>query len=376
MAEVLFNYRGIDTLIQCKIEDKFKDICEKFSIKSQTELNNLNFIYDGEILNLDLEFNQVANQKDKQNLKMNILVNDKNSTIIDEKEIIKKSKDIICPKCGEIFLINLNDSKTILNDYKNNISLNEFDNIQNINQNKIICNACNNNKNDADNNQFSIFDNDDKNNMGNNQFSIFDNDNKNISLLFKENHNKENIIINSDNNNYLYNKQNESFIPYPDLNKDDLSQKNKFKIKNNNNDIKLYEDILPNINNIKTKIRQLKDLINNFSSNIDDINTIIQNIKMNMEKNYIINNNLFNNYEIFDNDNANIILNDLKDIINDNKINNIFNKICDLNYQVKNIENKNNQIKNIDIQNEIKNNQIINEIHNNNIQNNINILKN
>ena len=376
MAEVLFNYRGIDTLIQCKIEDKYKDICENFCIKSQTELNNLNFIYDGEILNLDLEFNQVANQKDKQNLKMNILVNDKNSTIIDEKEIIKKSKDIICPKCGEIFLINLNDSKTILNDYKNNISLNEFDNIQNINQNKIICNACNNNKNDADNNQFSIFDNDNKNNMGNNQFSIFDNDNKNISLLFKENHNKENIIINSDNNNYLYNKQNESFIPYPDLNKDDLSQKNKFKIKNNNNDIKLYEDILPNINNIKTKIRQLKDLINNFSSNIDDINTIIQNIKMNIEKNYIINNNLFNNYEIFDNDNANIILNDLKDIINDNKINNIFNKICDLNYQVKNIEKKNNQIKNIDIQNEIKNNQIINEIHNNNIQNNINILKN
>lgn len=33
MAEVIFTYNGINSLIQCQIEDKFKDICEKFSIK-------------------------------------------------------------------------------------------------------------------------------------------------------------------------------------------------------------------------------------------------------------------------------------------------------------------------------------------------------
>ena len=29
MIEVIFKYNGIDTSIQCKIEDKFKDICQK-----------------------------------------------------------------------------------------------------------------------------------------------------------------------------------------------------------------------------------------------------------------------------------------------------------------------------------------------------------
>ena len=64
MAEIIFKYKGIDTLIQCQIQDKFKDICQKFCIKSQNNINNLIFIYGGEILNLDLEFNQVANQID------------------------------------------------------------------------------------------------------------------------------------------------------------------------------------------------------------------------------------------------------------------------------------------------------------------------
>ena len=40
---------------------------------------------------------------------MVVLVCNKNSTIINEKERIIKSKDIICPKCGGICLININD---------------------------------------------------------------------------------------------------------------------------------------------------------------------------------------------------------------------------------------------------------------------------
>ena len=30
MAEVIFNYEGIDTTIQCNIDDKMKDIIDKF----------------------------------------------------------------------------------------------------------------------------------------------------------------------------------------------------------------------------------------------------------------------------------------------------------------------------------------------------------
>ena len=39
MAEVIFKYNGIDTIIQCTIEDKMKDICKKFTIKVQIDIN-------------------------------------------------------------------------------------------------------------------------------------------------------------------------------------------------------------------------------------------------------------------------------------------------------------------------------------------------
>ena len=44
---------------------------------------------------------------DKENKKMNVLVYDRNTTNINERII--KSKDIICPKCGELCLINFDE---------------------------------------------------------------------------------------------------------------------------------------------------------------------------------------------------------------------------------------------------------------------------
>ena len=51
---------------------------------------------------------------DKENKKINILVYDKNKTNIKSERIIK-SKDIICPKCSELGLINFIDYKKTLN---------------------------------------------------------------------------------------------------------------------------------------------------------------------------------------------------------------------------------------------------------------------
>ena len=161
-------------------------------IKLQIDINKLIFIYGGEVLNIELEFNRVANQVDKQNSKMKVLVYNKISTIIDKRERIIKSKDIICPKCGEMCLINLNKYKIELNNcknkHKNIIPINDFDNTQNINESKIICDICKNNN---------------KGKTFNNIFYICGICNINICPLCKDKHNEEHILIDYDNKNYL-----------------------------------------------------------------------------------------------------------------------------------------------------------------------------
>ena len=141
MAEINFVYNGINTIIQTKINIKFKEVCQKFCIKLQKDINKLIFIYGGEILNLENQFNQIVNSIDKEKNKMKILVYDKNSTIINNNERIIQSKDIICPICGELCLINFNGYKIVLNNCKNNheniILLNEFENSQNVNENNM-----------------------------------------------------------------------------------------------------------------------------------------------------------------------------------------------------------------------------------------------
>ena len=207
MAEVIFKYNGIDTIIQCKIEDKMKDICKKFTIKVQIDMNKIIFIYGGRMLDLELKYKEIVNEIDKENLKMKILVYDNNSNIINDRII--KSKDIICPKCGEICLINFKEYKVILenckNKHENIIKLKEYENSQNINENKIICEIC------KENNKSNY-----------NKFYRCGICNKDICLICKEKHNKKHIIIGYEYKNYICNKHNESLISYCDICKENL----------------------------------------------------------------------------------------------------------------------------------------------------------
>ena len=60
--------------------------------------NNLIFLYGANKINLDLTFNQICNQIDKQRNKINILVYNKNTTIIkNANNNFKASKDVLCP---------------------------------------------------------------------------------------------------------------------------------------------------------------------------------------------------------------------------------------------------------------------------------------
>ena len=76
MNEAEFIYNGNTTIIQCGLEDKLKDICNKFTTKTQLNINNLYFLCNGNTINLESKFNQINQGKNK----IKILVNNINET--------------------------------------------------------------------------------------------------------------------------------------------------------------------------------------------------------------------------------------------------------------------------------------------------------
>ena len=101
MVEAIFNYEGVDTSIQCNINDKMKDIIDKFleKIEKTEEKDNLFYLYNGNQIKKELTFSEQANEFDKNRKKINIIVNKIGGTLYIKNEAL--SKDIICPDCKE-----------------------------------------------------------------------------------------------------------------------------------------------------------------------------------------------------------------------------------------------------------------------------------
>ena len=96
MSEINFNYQTKITVIQRRIDDLMKDICQKFADKNQININEIYFIYNGNTINENYTFAQQANSEDNIRNKMNILVN----KYIDQTNNPKvKSNEKICSEC-------------------------------------------------------------------------------------------------------------------------------------------------------------------------------------------------------------------------------------------------------------------------------------
>ena len=90
MVEVIFNYEGIDTTIQCDINDKMKDIIGKLLNKISEKEDNLCYLYNGNKLNYELSFNEQANDVDKIRKKMNVIVNKTDDKKNEKKKLFQK----------------------------------------------------------------------------------------------------------------------------------------------------------------------------------------------------------------------------------------------------------------------------------------------
>ena len=140
--EVIFIYETVNTKVIGKRNDLLKDLCQTFAAQKGLEMDNLYFLYGGEIINYELTFNQQAKEEDKKNGKMNILVYSYNKTIINENSNSIQSEEVICPKCLENCLINIKDYKISFYQCKNghktnNILLNILNLIKKVKKSRV-----------------------------------------------------------------------------------------------------------------------------------------------------------------------------------------------------------------------------------------------
>ena len=164
MAEINFKFKGSVTKMQYNINDKIADICKRFALKIEEDINDLYFLYNGDQINLlDEKLNmgeltRSIKSIDEQSQTITILVNKNTATIIAENHSLK-SKDIICPKCIGNSRIKIEDYKITLFECEKkhtskDICFKDFEKTQYIDESKIKCHKCRNNKEGIFNNKF------------------------------------------------------------------------------------------------------------------------------------------------------------------------------------------------------------------------------
>ena len=96
-ASVVFTLDGVNLTIKCTTEDKIKEICEKYSTQITKNMNSLLFLYEGNKVNFDLSFKEQANEIDRNNHEMKILVNkNENNTNINNNITVSNTKNTEC----------------------------------------------------------------------------------------------------------------------------------------------------------------------------------------------------------------------------------------------------------------------------------------
>ena len=269
MSNVIINFIYKDKIIKIigNKDDYMKIVFKKCLTKLEKNSSDIYFSYNGIILEEDSKLNEIMNE----NNEILIEVNEESSNDNDiEKEILIQSKEVICPECGEESIIELNDYKITLsncinNHYLSNILINEYIDYQKIDESKIICHNCSKIKSNIYNNQ-----------------------------LYKCC--KKHLIIDYELKNYLCNIHGERYISYcKKCNKNlcDLCEIGHNKEHNiiSHKDILKKDDYMDTLNNLRNKINDLKN-------DIDQLIKRLNKIEDNFELYYNISNDFISNYNI------------------------------------------------------------------------------
>ena len=285
MAEITFVFNQIPTLIQCKENDIFQDVIEKFANKNKINSSDLFFLYNGKQLEPNQKVNNLFQKELKSKDKIKVLAY---STCEDDntEQNIKVSTEPICLICKDICLIEINDYKMAISGCKNrhtvkDISISNFKNNQKINESKIICELCKNQ------NKASSYEN---------RFYRCISCKKNLCPLCNSSHNKEHDIIDYNLLNYTCLNHNEKFNSYCKECKINLCMECESEHKDKENII-YFRDILPNKELYKSNLNDLKSKIDKYKEKISEIKKTFDRIIITLENYYEIYTNLIKDYE-------------------------------------------------------------------------------
>ena len=311
ITTIEFEYNKIKTKIEIDIEQKFQDAVDIYLTKEKIDLNSVEFIHENKKINLNEKIESSINNinNDNDNI-IPIQVIPKNDIFLN-KPIKKEISEIKCPKCCEPcrmkienYLINLFDCK---NNHKTlNIELDQFEKMQNEINPIIKCNKC------------------EKENNNNIQFYRCNICKINLCSECVKSHDKSHKINKSNKKIYLCEIHEEPYTDYCincKLNICELC-----KDQHMNHKIQSFVEITPNMDEIKEKMKGIKNAINLLYEHIQEIIRCLNNVKENMDIYYDIYNNIINNYD--ENKQNYEILQNLNDINNDNiieEINHIIN---------------------------------------------------
>ena len=247
MSKIIFNFYGKEIIIQCNINEKMRDIFQRYSSNIQMDIDKVYFIYNEIMINQELQelqLKELINEIDKKlNItKIFVYENDKNI------KYNNSSKEIIFPESKDKIIINnanykMNLLKIINGHTSNNIILKNFEEKQNIEISKIICDNC----------QIKI------------KAYLFDNGlykcltcDKNLCPSCQSTHDKNHIITNYEKKSFICNEYNKLNIKDSQDNNQD---KNFLEIEYKMNNINyIFGEIYIEANEINNNIR----IINSF----------------------------------------------------------------------------------------------------------------
>ena len=318
--KIIINVNYNDEIItnECNPQEKMEKVYQILSKKGGLDINSIYLCYNERVIIQNIRIQDFLNYDDKKRNEIKIY-----AVFKDSKAQFKKSKQVICPICGESAQVKLIDCKISIQECKYNhkiedLNFIEFETSQLINESKIICNKCDHSKG----------------NTFGNEFYICKSCNLSLCPICKFRHDKAHDIIHYDDKYFicgLHNELNSLYCKNCKKNLCTLCEQD-----HDDHDIISLGKLIVKKNDLENRIKEFKKSLDKFKQDIKNIIKIFQKILDYCENFYKINEELIQNYNVKKR-NYNT-LNSLKEFYNDDISKKLENIISYENYGQKIIQ--------------------------------------